>query len=102
MVVVNSAIVEDRRKALKVPKFSDDSKCMAYAHEYTSNPEHLQAWVPAVLDSAGAAALLGCSVSHIQALARAGILPCNRAPSGRWRFGRDALIAWAGGSIGVQ
>ncbi|WP_298210402.1 helix-turn-helix domain-containing protein [Ferrimicrobium sp.] len=50
-----------------------------------------------ILDSDAAARLLGCSRSHVQSLARDGIIPANRAPNGRWVFSRQALVSWAAG-----
>ncbi|WP_367280691.1 helix-turn-helix domain-containing protein [Ferrimicrobium sp.] len=49
------------------------------------------------MDSAQAAEFLGCSKCHVQGLARDGIIPANRAPNGRWKFSRPALVAWASG-----
>ncbi|WP_298340107.1 helix-turn-helix domain-containing protein [Ferrimicrobium sp.] len=52
---------------------------------------------PPILDSKLAAKLLHCTVNEVQKLAREGIIPANRAPNGRWKFSRDALIAWCVG-----
>ncbi|WP_366525897.1 helix-turn-helix domain-containing protein [Ferrimicrobium sp.] len=54
---------------------------------------------PPILNSREAAEMLRCGVTHIQALARDGVIPANRSPGGRWRFSRDALILW---TTGVQ
>ena len=45
-----------------------------------------------ILVSKEAARLLRCSVSHIQGLARDGLIPAWRVPNGQWRFSRDKLI----------
>jgi excisionase family DNA binding protein len=45
-----------------------------------------------ILVSKEAAWLLRCSVSHIQGLAREGLIPAWRVPNGQWRFSRDKLI----------
>lgn len=56
-----------------------------------------------IMDSDQAARFLRCSRSHVQSLARNGIVPANRAPNGRWCFSRAALIAWAAGEkLGVS
>jgi hypothetical protein len=73
-----------------------DGRRQAYRSDQEGVGTLVDDWPP-ILDSYGAAALLQCSVSHVQSLARDGIVPANRSPSGRWRFGRDALISWAAG-----
>lgn len=45
-----------------------------------------------ILVSTEAARLLRCSVSHIQGLARDGLIPAWRVPNGQRRFSRDKLI----------
>jgi hypothetical protein len=52
---------------------------------------------PPILDSRLASELLRCTVCEVQKLARAGIIPANRAPNGRWKFSRDALLEWSAG-----
>lgn len=54
---------------------------------------------PPILTAEQAAELLQCSIRHVQSLAAEGILPANRAPNGRWKFSRDALIKWAAGEM---
>lgn len=85
-VVGEAAVVEEDR---------DDE---ARRHAFQESDHHPRAEeLPPILDSHDAAALLRCSVSHIQALARDGVVPANRSPAGRWRFSRAALILWAAG-----
>ncbi len=68
------------------------------SHAFQESDHHSQGdGFPPILDSHEAAALLRCSVSHMQSLARDGVVPANRSPAGRWRFSRDALLLWAAG-----
>jgi excisionase family DNA binding protein len=68
------------------------------SHALQENDHHPRAEeLPPILDSHEAAVLLRCSVSHVQGLARDGVVPANRSPAGRWRFSRDALLLWAAG-----
>ncbi|NNN15581.1 MAG: helix-turn-helix domain-containing protein [Acidimicrobiaceae bacterium] len=57
---------------------------------------------PEIMDSDQAACFLRRSRTHVQGLARDGIIPANRAPNGRWVFSRAALVSWAAGEkVGV-
>jgi len=85
-VVEEAAIMENKR---------DDE---ARSHAFQASDHHPRAAeLPPILDSHEAAVLLRCSVSHVQGLARDGVVPANRSPAGRWRFSRDALLGAAGG-----
>ncbi len=53
--------------------------------------------LPAILTSNQAARLLQMDCKTITEMARDGIVPANRAPGGRWKFSRDALIKWSEG-----
>lgn len=69
----------------------------------TYGPNHIEQQslgdgFPPILNSREAAKMLRCGVTHIQALARDGVIPANRSPGGRWRFSRDALILWTTGA----